>query len=173
VDAVFGAYQAGKWHEVNDTMDVLPGIVNNPVVLRNAIFPVSTTQCMLPGTFTTTSSTSTSSPLQQQEGAQRVSESNNQMDLMVDSYLHALQAELDQLARDRAPGGTMGTEEVAPNTIDISFSNSPLKQQIYMPPSSSLLPSAPPFTSEPQLTASYDPVLWGDFMAQLGWSSPS
>ncbi|PVG02035.1 hypothetical protein CPB86DRAFT_805078 [Serendipita vermifera] len=173
VDAVFGAFQAGKQHQANDSMDVLPGIVNKPIVVRNAIFPVSTASCMLTGTYAITSSTETSTPSQQQYESQSFSEPNNQMDMMVDSYLHALQAELDQLAMARAAGGTMETEEVARDIINISFSNSLLKQQTYMPPNASLLPSAPPFTSEPQLTASYDPVLWGDFMAQLGWSSPS
>lgn len=129
-------------------------------MIPNALFPTASAHCVLTGTFSI--SPDPSPPAMQTQTT---------VETAVEEYLQSLQAELDQMAKQvpsaswAATGGdymdTSGYEQ--PSILDASMFG-----QQYLPPDVPLLSNAPPFTAEPQLTASYDPGLWTGFMTALG-----
>jgi hypothetical protein len=137
-------------------MDILPGFLTRSTVISNALFPTASAHCVLTGTFSVSPDPSPP-PVSSVEDA-------------VNEYLQSLQAELDQLAQQQ-PAAQWGPTNDYMDTSGYGQSsildNASFGQQ-YLPPDVPLLSHVPPFTSESQLTASYDPVLWTGFMAALG-----
>jgi len=140
-------------------MDALPGFISSSTVITNAMFPTASAHCVLTGTIS-------ASPDPSPPAVASVDDA-------VDQYLQSLQAELDKLAQQHPAAQWEPTNDHMdtsgygqPSMLDIASFG-----QQYLPPDFPLLSHAPPFTSEHQLTASYDPALWTGFMAALGGAS--
>ena len=147
------AFRAGQTYVDNeDSMDVLPGIVSGPMVISNAIFPTASEHCVLTGTFSISSESTP--PSQPQEA----------VDDMVNTYLQNLQSELAEMERQRvAPGWSEN------HTQQEQFLPSALGQdQNFFPPTTELLPAAPPLLTDSRQLPVFDPAMWTGFMAQFG-----
>ncbi|KAG8843067.1 hypothetical protein FRB91_003615 [Serendipita sp. 411] len=152
--AVMDEYNSGRrLSSTDDTNDVLPGIIQGPTMISNAIFPapLSCSVDMPPSI-----SSETTPPTTEPEG----------IDTLVNEYLSTLQSELDQMARQHAGPGLQErvniSNLVAPQGIHTS------QGPFYMRPSTSLLPSAPPLLSDAQTTPMFSPAMWTEFMASFG-----
>ncbi|KAG8756731.1 hypothetical protein FRC14_002685 [Serendipita sp. 396] len=152
--AVMDEYNSGRrLSSTDDTNDVLPGIIQGPMMISNAIFPapLSCSVDMPPSI-----SSETTPPTTEPEG----------IDTLVNEYLSTLQSELDQMARQHAGPGLQErvniSNLVAPQGIHTS------QGPFYMRPSTSLLPSAPPLLSDAQTTPMFSPAMWTEFMASFG-----
>lgn len=151
-------FRAGQWSAPiapADPTGVLPGIINNSTIIPNAIFPVAPANCALSGSFSVLVT-----PLSSK--ADQTTQKN--VDTMVNTYLQALETELDQLAKQpRATPWRAGSITQLP-----SSSNPNTDRDVFMPPQHSLLPGTPPVLSETQSIPTFDPVSWSNFVAQFG-----
>jgi hypothetical protein len=148
------AFRAGQtFVTLEDSMDVLPGIVSGPMVISNAMFPVVSDHCVLTGTFSLSSNESTP-PTQPQED----------VDDMVNTYLQNLKSELTEMEKQRSGSNwadnSMQHDHLLPNAIP--------PDQMFFPPTNGLLPAAPPLLTESQSIPAFDSALWTGFMAQFG-----
>lgn len=134
-------------------MDILPGIVSGPVVISNAIFPTASEHCVLTGTF---SLSNESTPQTQPQEA---------VDDMVTTYLQNLQSELAAMEQQQRAVSGWGDTHMQQD----QFLPSALAQdQVFFPPTTELLPHAPPLLTGSQSTPAFDSALWTGFMAQFG-----
>ncbi|KAG8784206.1 hypothetical protein FRC15_003707 [Serendipita sp. 397] len=147
-------YNSGRrLSSTDDTNDVLPGIIQGPTMISNAIFPapLSCSVDMPPSI-----SSETTPPTTEPEG----------IDTLVNEYLSTLQSELDQMARQHAGPGLQ--ERVNISNLVASQGIHTSQGPFYMRPSTSLLPSAPPLLSDAQTTPMFSPAMWTEFMASFG-----
>lgn len=162
-------YGSGKPPSTTDTQDILPGILSNPTVIPNALFPVTLERCIPTGAFSLSQDVSPSTV--------QPSTAPQDVNATVYKYLKNLQSELDMLAAQRPstswnsvnPGGSADMESLTDNsgTVSSNIASTDATHQ-YLPPSMPLLSSVPPFTGESQMVPFYDPTLWSSFMSSLG-----
>ncbi|KAG8834954.1 hypothetical protein FRC17_006257 [Serendipita sp. 399] len=150
--AAIDDYNSGRYPPaLQDTADVLPGIIHGPTLIPSAIFPAPL-ECPVD---TTSCSTETTPPVSQPES----------VDALVAGYLQTLQSELDQMAKQHAASRPEVQETNNPTATSQDVQN---LFGFYMPPSTTLLPSAPPLLSDAQTTPAFSSATWAEFMASFG-----